>query len=344
MDNEFVKNLITPILYDLNNNVQASLYLYAFKNKPSTNTSNPHIILDYNFYDTQMGKSHISNSISNIFSYFESKWLKDKLTTYTPYNVNNPSNTIDFIKINKLDFSNQTINNGTDPSIDSNNYKINYFIKSLESNYAIAESKKDYRGLNYTVFKYFYNNHTVLIINKNKPLYKPKKLLFAFDITTDSGENIVEFNPIEKDLFRIPFYPSMIIIDDYCFMIEKNIESIFGFEEYNKKLRSEYLQKINTGLAFENNGFDVLNSFANKGKNYNIFATFEQDRLDKINAKDADVIQKLNQLSITFSNSGNLIIADENDAQNLLNFLCCNIKSDLYSNKLCISPKSIEIP
>lgn len=344
MNNEFVKNLITPILNDLND-VQASLYLYAFKNKPIVNTPNPHIVLDYNFYDTQMPKHDISNSIINILSYFENKWLKNSLTTYTPYNVNNPSNTIDYTKIDKLDFSYQDISNGTAPNIDSDNYKINYFIKSLESNYEIAKSEKDYRGLSHTIFKYVYNNHSVLIINKNKPLYKPRKLLFAFDITTENGENIAKFNAVKNSLFKIPFYPSMIIIDDYCFMIDKNIESIFGFEEYNKKLRSESLQKINSSLSFENNGFDILKSFANKGNNHNIFATFEQDRLDKITAQDADVIQKLNQLSITLSNSGNLIITDENDAQNLLNFLCCNIKSDLlYSDKLCISPKSIEIP
>ena len=340
MDNQYVTQLLDILNTELEDEIiESDLYLYAFKTSAITNNSNAHISLEYKFYDTQMKKVHVKTAIQNVLSYFKSKWLGKDTTTYTPYNVNNPAKTIDFLEIIKLNFSDPTIKDGSDPSIESNNYKVNHFMESLEKNYAIAHSKKDYKGLRYTVFKYTSDTNSLLIINKNSPLYKPRNLLFSFDLPEDP-DNTAEFKPIFKDLFKIPFYPSLIILNNHCFMIEKDIESIFGFEEYNKKLRIKSLAQIKALPSLEEDSFKMINSYANKGTNHNLFATFEPDRVARIQQKNPEILENLKSIGIEFSSSDKLIVNSENEAQNFLNFVCATIKSDLDTGELCIAAKS----
>lgn len=340
MDNQEVLQILNPIINDFNNpNVISEAYLYVFKATPITNNKNTHVALDYNFYDTSMGKDDVMNAIKTILLYFKDKCLIKDTTTYTEYNINNPSNTIDYLKIEALNFTEPAIANGIEPTIDSNNYKINYFLYQLNTNNLIANSKKQYRGLKYTAFKFTTrNNHNLYIINKNNPLYKPQKLIFSLDLPETDDTNIA-FKPIKNYIFKIPFHPSLIIIDNYCFMIDKNIESVFGFEESNKRLRDIALTDIKDNLIINDESFNIIDTFSHTGNNHNIFVDYQNDILMKIKNGDNLTKKYLKQLHVDLNTNGEIIINSKDIAKNFLNFLCGNITIELYTKNLCVTHK-----
>ncbi|WP_270215277.1 hypothetical protein [Clostridium butyricum] len=343
MNNNDVGNILQTFIDEINSNHIQSSYLYAFKTKVAQNSNNNYISLDYNFFEIQISPSTVKNTFKNLLCFFKKSKLDNNDTTFEEYAISNPKNVIDYIRLTNIDFSEPLIANGTDANLNSDNYKVQYFLNLLNNNSVTAQNKRDYNKFKHSVLKLITNdNKTIYIVNRVSPIYKPKGMLFTFNTDDDEIDN--NFKPLTKYCFRLPFYPHIIITDEYCFLIEPNVESIFGFEKYNKKIRDESLLLIKNEIRLSDDSYNLINTYSNKGKNYNYFSRFDSNRYEKVKNNDPSTIELLkNKIGLNIDTSGNIILPDEAVAEKFILYLCNCIFMDLEDNVTLYESKNTKV-
>lgn len=345
MDSSFLINYIDSVLSEIDSNNVSSAYFYAFKSKVDVSNTNRYISLDYEFYDTSMNKEDVMYSIEGILDYLKNVRLKPD-SVFEPYNINNSKKIIDYITLQDLDFSDINISSGNSTTLDSDNYKVQFFLNSLKRCSNIARSTRDYRGLKHTVLQLTTNNNlNITIINKGNPLYKAKGYWYVFPNDDIVDTTSSEFKLIKNHILKIPFYPQILIINGYCFMLVDFIESVFGFEEYNKKICKNSLNAIQSDVSFEGTSFDFIDDFVNSKKNYNLFSNFDKTILDKVISNDPSIINILkNDAKVTLNPNNEISINNVEEAQRFIYFICGFIKKDIITNNTEIAEKFIPLP
>ncbi|MBU3106966.1 hypothetical protein [Clostridium gasigenes] len=334
MDNTTVFNLLNPYIKAITDDEVSSASMYAFKTTPLKSNLNQHLNLDYEFFDTNMPHEKVKSTIKTILEIFENKFLNDNTTTFEKYSIHNAKKIIDFINLDYLNFNDPLLLNATATIADVDNYKIQYFLHRLDTNCQVAYGNSSYSKFKHSLLQLTTSDDkTITIINKVAPIYKPKGFLFLMNTDLDSEAST--FDLIEKDLFRLPLYPHIIIVDNICFLIEANVESIFGFEKYNKQLRDDCLNDIKSKLTITPSSLDLIKSFSRKGRNFNIFATLNSERFDNIVTKDVSTKNLLsNKLSLSYDQHDNLDITSLDDAKKLILYLCDSLLQDLDDSTL----------
>ena len=326
MDKNIIKEHFDLISDEFLDNKNLQLYLYALRVTNIKGSDNPLMSLSYSAYDSQMKPKDIKESLKIILQYTKKKYIDNPETIYEEYKPINPKTVVDCLNLTKLDFNNQSIANGTQKGMEPNNYKVQYLLDALTtSNQITGNELKNFKGIKYTVITCFDDKNNITIINKGNPIYKPKKILFSLD--TDDPENF-QYNPYKQSLFKIPFYPGVLIINDLCLFIADKIETLFGFSEQVKILKNEKLDEIKSSNFFDSNSFKQISTFANTGKNYNYFSTFDNNRLNKIKKSDKETISKLTNIGIKIQ-SDKPIIENINDAEKILAYICHVLKKDV---------------
>lgn len=323
MNSNHLNNIIQPFLDSIDNNNVSTAYMYAFKTKAVRNSSNPYISLNYEFFDVGMPKKQVINAFKNILNFFKNNILSKDTTTFEEYSINNAKKIIDFIRLSQLDIS-----NGNYKELDSDNYKVQYFINQLRTNCQKSISKNDYKKYKHSIIELNANNDSIFIVNKVSPIYKPKGFLFTFNIDDDNLD--YNFKPLEEKIFKLPFNPHIIITKDFCLLIEDNVESIFGFEKYNKKIRDEKVKQINSELSLDKDSFMLINEYCNSGRNYNLFSNFNETKYIDIKNKTPEVLNVLkNKIGISINSNQNIIISDKSQAEKLVLYLCDSLLQDI---------------
>ena len=329
MNTTDVNNIIQPFLSSIDNNSVTTAYMYAFKTKNVRNSANPYISLNYEFFDVRMPKDQVINAFKNILDFFKTNILSKDTTIFEEYSINNAKKIIDFIKIPKLDFSNNDISSGNIRDLDSDNYKIQYFINQLNTNCQKSISTNDYKKYKHSIIELKANNESIFIVNKVSPIYKPKGFLFTFDTDDDSVD--YNFKPLEKNIFKLPFHPHIIIAKELCLLIEDDVESIFGFEKYNKKIRDEKVTKLNSELSLDEDSFKLINTYCTSGKNYNLFSNFNETRYKNIKDKVPETLEMLkNKIGLTVNTNQEIVISNENQAEKFILYLCDSLLQDIH--------------
>lgn len=331
MDNTYLSNIIDNFTNSLTIDKVKSAHMYAFKTKPVTNSSNKLHSLEYEFFDISMKKKDVLVAVDRILGIFNKKYLEKETTVFQEYKIDNPKTVIDYIDLVDIDF-----NSYDEENINSDNYKIQYFLHQLDLNCQTAYSKKDYIKFKHSALEVTTeDNNKMLIINKTAPIYKPKGLLYIFNPKDIEDDEDNTFELIDKKLFRLPLYPHIIITDNKCLLIENDVESIFGFEKYNRKRRDDILKEIEKNLPIEKESFHLINSFSNKGRNYNLFSTFDDQRYNNIIKKDPETIDFLKStLQIKFDENNNILITNESESEKLISYLCNCLYMDLENEDL----------
>lgn len=340
MRNDIVRKYLDIIVNESNEilDIDASnFYLYALRVKNWKDSKNPLISLSYEFYDSQMAKDLVKYSLEMILKFAKKKYNDDSEVVYEPYNPNNSKTVIDYIILNKLDFKNPAIESGIIKNIDGDNYKVEYLLNAMCNSTQISKKElKNFTGIKYTVIHCSSEKHTITVINKGNPIYKPKKLLFSLDMEGVDKLNF-NYNPIKDAIFKIPFYPGILIIDNLCLFIDDKIETLFGFTEHIKMIREEKLSDIKNCKFINLSSFNYINKFSYSGKNYNYFSTFDEKRLKFIENQNVNAIRVLKNIGLKFQNN-DLIIENENDAEKFVAYLCHVLKKDIFDdNELSIS-------
>lgn len=277
-------------------------------------------------------------AVDRILGIFNKKYLEKETTVFQEYKIDNPKTVIDYIDLVDIDFNSHDKEN-----INSDNYKIQYFLHQLDSNCQTAYSEKDYIKFKHSALEVTTeDNNKMIIINKMAPIYKPKGWLYIFNPKDIEDDEDNTFQLIDKKLFRLPLYPHIIIVDNKCLLIENDVESIFGFEKYNKKRRDDSLKKIEKDFPIGKESLIQLKSFSNKKRNYNLFTTFDDQRYKNVLEKDRETIDFLKtKLEIKFDENNDLLITDDSESEKLISYLCNCIYTDL-ENKDLIQGKNIK--
>lgn len=334
-------------LFDIGN-------LYVFKSLKDRKSTNPNITLKYHCMNVSMSKNTVIQNLKIVFSYLkESVFLKDSI--FSKYDINNPKKIFDYMIMKNFDFSNDNIKVGNISSdIDVNHYKIRYLlneIKSSSNNF--LKGYKDFDTMRYTCTRAHIscNNrtHNIYIINKCKPLIKAKNSYYIYDPTDDTNIDN-KFKLVEKKLFKMPFHPSMIIIDDLCIFVDDKIESIFGFEDFNNKICKEKIKDIKKDLILDEDSCKHLDTIIKQKQIYNLFADFSCDTLTSIISEeenlDINFLKNSLKIDITWNsseNKNNLILDSKDKAINFLKFICGHIKREPTSDTPVSVTKSQQI-
>lgn len=331
MTTDNIKDKLKEIELDTSDESNYYLYVLKLENK-KINGQNK---LTYKFFDSQMKKDVIKETIKSILDHTTKKILDNTETEFKEYKATNLKTVIDYIKLTDLDFSNTDI---TDEALDeckTDNYKVQRLLNAMYNSEQITKNVfKNFTGIRHTVLYCKTDNHKLIIINRGCPIYKPKNMMFLLDDT----DKTLEYSQIKTQLFKIPFYPGIIIIDDICLFIADKIETLFGFSEQTKIIKNEILNKISESSIFDESQFSYINKFANKGKNYNYFTTYDKKRLNKIKNKDKKALKALKEVGLRFNAKNEPIIEDENDAEKVMAFICNILKKDVYDeNSYCIA-------
>lgn len=331
MTNKEIKDKLKQFLAEIS--PKSKYYLFALKLE--NKKANENTVLSYKFFDSQMNKKDIRASLDLVLNNAIKKTFDKPDTVYEEYKATNLKTTIDYIKLSNLDFKRPDILDGTADECKLDNYKVQYLINAMHNSSQISKKEfKNFRGIKYTAFYCATENHNLIIINKGNPIYKPKNILFSFNNNDDS----FEYSPINNSLFKIPFYPGIIIIDDICLFIADKIETLFGFSEQTKITKENILKEISKSSIFDESQLSNIKKFANKGKNYNYFTTFDEKRLNKIKNKEHKAIDALKKAGLNFNTKNEPIIENENDAEKVMAFVCNILKKDVYNeNSYCIA-------
>lgn len=340
MEKQEIKKFIDPYLNIDDKNILSATF-YAFQTKKLKDNSNNHLTLSYEFHDTRVPKKQVVAAVKTILKFFNTKYIEKKESTFCKYNVANPKSVIDYVKLQKLNFQESSILNGLNKEIDSDSYKVESFLNEMNT-VQQAVSQKDYRGWKHSVLTLTTNNQkSITLINKARPVFKANGNLFTLDYDDDFGN----MQPIDKHLIRLPFWPHIIIVDGFCFMVEPNVESIFGFEQFNKIERDRALTSLTKSLTFADNSFDEIDKYANKGKHYNMFANFDGKYINRIKDKDRNTLNLLKAVAnIDLNDSEEVIIKNELDAHKFLAFICGFVKQDVLTLEYEIANKTIAMP
>lgn len=354
MDNNELKLLINKfIAIDENKFDKGDLFI--FKSLKNRNSTNPYINLKYEILNVDMAKSIVVDNTKRLLMYFLNDIFKDD-TTLLEYHIDNPKKAFDYIELTQFDFSNSNIINGNlDATANPNHYKVQYLINEIKKTSAKIKKTNDFNTMRYTCSRVHIKDeeelHNIYIINKCKPLIKTKKAYYIYEpqdenLTSDRTEHS-NFKIVEKDLFKMPFYPAMIIIDNLCLFIDDKIESIFGFEEYNKKICSDTLNDMKNNLILDDDSIENLTRLSNQKQYYNLFSDFDSSVLkslyNDITNTNIEFIKDKLKISITRDNvsSKNIIKLDTKEkAIHYLKFICGHIKREATSDDIVAVNKS----
>lgn len=334
--------------------------LLAFRPKKNT-TDNKLLSLNYEIYDTCFEKDNVVKNVKILLTYFKFHNLNEEsaLECYSP---TNSKDLIDYLKLSNYDFNDESISSGKSKSIDNPaTYKIEWLLKCLNETKAKAKSEKDYEGLRYCAFSLMSNEFgSIYIINKSNPLYKPKDILYTFDLdnTSDDSSQItnkevitnkkaitskedisqlkeekLKFFPFTKPILRLPSFPSIVILNGYCFFVSDKIESVFGFESYNKIVCQKIINDIIKTCNLDSSSTNLLNKLSNQQKNFNLFADFENTNLDKIKSKDPETLKILkDDLGISIDSNLNLSFTSKDEVENFIYFITNHMMLTINSN------------
>lgn len=329
MKNTDLIQYIQPFITSLETNNIDSACTYAFKTKHDANPTNKYISLKYEFFETKMPHDIVKNAICQILKYYISKKLSNDSLVFKEYSIANEKGVIDYMKLDNLDFSSPDILNGTCNINNVDSYKVSYFLNELETRYNTANTKKDYIHYKHSILKLTTTTgESLYIINKTSPIYKPKNFLFSFtDDESDSAE--AEFRPVTTKLFKLPFYPNAIIVNNYCFFIEDNVESIFGFEKYNKFIRDSFLSNIKNSKIFSDESYNLIKTYSSRGGNHNLFSKLNDDRVNNIKVTPPNDLETLKGVLNIVDDNNKLNIKNEKDAEKLVLYLCESLVRDI---------------
>ena len=324
--------------------------LFVFKSLKDKKTTNPNINLKYNIINVKMSKSIVVDNTKRLLSYFLNNIFKEDVELQI-YNINNSKKVIDYMTLEKFDFSNADIVNGNlNNGTNVNHYKISYFINELKKTTAKANKTSDFDTMRYTCTHAHTNEgNNIFIINKCKPLIKTEKAYYIYE-PNDQENSISNFKIINKSLFKMPYYPSMVIIDNLCIFIDDKIESIFGFEDLNRKICEETLKSIKKDFILNNDSISNIDKLSNIKKYYNHFSDFDNTRLSALTSVNSNETQQflINQLKINFkfdeSQKKYSIELDTTEkAINFLEYITGHIKREPDSSSLVSVNKSIPL-
>ncbi|WP_432291591.1 hypothetical protein [Clostridium baratii] len=296
--------------------------LLAFSSKKS-NGSNKHLLLEYSIVNTKFPKEKVIESVKDLLDYFKNKKLTEdaNLLEYLP---TNPRDSIDFIRILNHDFSNSEIANGNSPSIVSNSYKVEFLLSCLNRCTVDATSKSDFNKAKYSAFEvHTKNNGSIYIINKACPLYNPRGVVFALEDKANIDKNdSYEFRQIVGPLFKLPIIPHIVVVNDNCYFLSDNVESLFGFEQHNKMISANVLTRIQDSFNINSSSYDLIKKRLDLVKNYNLFADFDENRLNDIINKDHKTLLILQtKLKIQIDEDLNLNFNTNNEADRFIHFI-----------------------
>lgn len=316
MDNNEIKKMLDVILDAIEQKTVKSAYMYGFKTLPVVTGENPLISLTYEFYKTGIKKNKAIDSVKNILDIFYKKYLSKRDLVYQTYDISNPKNVIDYIYLG----DSERLEEETNPDV----YKIKFFLNSILNNSELTLTEKDYSKQKHSVIQLETNNDNMItIINKTAPIYKPRNWLYIVNTQEDDS---LDLKLVTKYLFRLPLYPHVIIINNYCFMIEDKVESIFGFEQFNKAVRDRQLSQIKSHFNINDAGLEIIEQFTNKKKNYNLFANFNNERFNNIISGDNQTLEILrNSVKLNINDNWEISINDKEEAERLILYLCNGI-------------------
>lgn len=327
MKNALLKDLLDKI--DLDQSPKKSHYL-AFSIKPKeTIDANPCTTINYEVFNTQLNPEHVKSSLKTIKSVIENTILK-KERTFTTFDPKNPKDAYDFIILESLDFNLPEIQTGTLDNLDKDKYKVSYLINALK-NSTPATSKKDYKTLKYTALNYIDNNNRqIILLNRVNPIYKSNSHIH-FSVDIDDSPSTTPSSPIfarvQENLLRIPMVPAALIIDKYCIFIQNYAIEMFGFESHNEQICNSTLDTFRKDKFIDPTTFETMKTICKKQSVRNLFASLNNDKVQKIKDKDESTIKFLKEkLQVNFEiNNDGLIVEDETSAERLLEYLCGKI-------------------
>lgn len=322
--------------------------LLAFRPKKNT-TDNKLLSLNYEIYDTCFEKDNVVENVKILLKYFEFHNLNEEsaLECYSP---TNSKDVIDYLKLSNYDFNDKSISSGESENIDNPAiYKIEWLLKCLNETKAKAKSEDDYKGLRYCAFSLMSNEFgSIYIINKSNPLYKPKDILYTFDLDNTSNdlsqttnkkeitqlkEKKLKFLSFTKPILRLPSFPSIVILNGYCFFVSDKIEAVFGFESYNKIVCQEIINDIIKTCNLDSSSTTLLNKLSNQQKNFNLFADFEDTNLGKIKNKNPETLKILkDDLGISIDSNLNLSFTSKDEVENFIYFITNHMMLTINSN------------
>ena len=358
MQIKYINSLIDNII-DTDDSYFDKGNLFIFKSLKDSKTQNPNINLKYEILNVDMGKSNVILNTKNLLRYLKNSKINDN-TNFLKYHVNNPHKSVDYMFLENFNFEDAEIQNGNLSDLSNHNhYKVQFLLDKFNDNIAPVSNCTDFDTMRYTcsLATILKNNktHNIYIINKCKPLIKAKNAYYIYDPEVDREINPTlsqnnassKFKLIEKRLFKMPYYPSLLIIDNFCLFIDNNIEAIFGFEEYNKKICKQTVKNIFDSFSLDTNTEKFLSSLSNIKKFYNLFSDFDNTRLNNLFAKTAndDINILKNGLKLNFEiksepNKNELILENKKQAGDFLKFISNHIKRELTSDALIEVPKS----
>ncbi|WP_300347606.1 hypothetical protein [Clostridium sp.] len=262
--------------------------LFVFKSLKDKKTKNPNINLKYNIINVKMSKNVVIENTKRLLSYFLSNIFKDDIELQL-YDINNSKKVIDYMNLEDFDFSDTNIVNGIlNDNSNVNHYKICYFINELKKTKANIKNTSDFDTMRYTCTHAHTNDgDNIFIINKCKPLIKTEKAYYVYEPNEDD-DCVSDFKIINKNLFKMPYYPSMVIINDLCIFIDDKIELIFGFEDLNRKVCEETLSSIKKDFILSDTSTTNMDKLSKIKKHYNQFADFNDSRLKALSLKESN--------------------------------------------------------
>ncbi|WP_283675744.1 hypothetical protein [Clostridium perfringens] len=289
------------------------------------NGQNKHRSLEYTIINTNFPKNKVIENAKYLLSYFKNKKLKEDtlLLKYTP---TNPKDSIDFIELINHDFNNPDIINGSEPSISSDSYKVEFLLSCLDKCNSDATSKSEFKSMKYNAFQiHTTNGKSIYIINKSSLLYNPRGLVFALnDVENDASykKDSFQYTQLLGPLFKIPIVPHIIVIDGYCYFLSDNVESLFGFEQHNRIVSKTVLNKISQFFNIDQSSLDIISKKLEAAKNFNLFADFDEDRLNSVINKDVQAISTLqDKLKVGIDINLNLSFRTGEEAERFIHFI-----------------------
>lgn len=323
MNMDEAKTLLAEKIEYMKNLTDLSSLKYSIFNPIANVDDNGNIPLNYKFNPIKTNANNISNNIINILTYTHDVIFSNTSKNLNEYRFDNLKSDIDYIE----DIQNFKNENGK--VVDTNKEKINHFLNSSLNISTEQIEKNEYLKFKYTMLSQCDENNRIVIINRHYPIISVNKKgkraplqLYAIDYE-DSAINLTV---LTKDIFKQPIHPTILIIDNICFLISERAEELFGFTEYNRFVSNDRIQLLNNKNIFCND--NCLNSILNKKKYINQLSNVS----DKV-LKDFDINthrQLIIEAGLTIENK-KIVIRNNKDIEHLLDLLLARIE---YENPI----------
>lgn len=326
---EFIKGT-KNIIESLNLSVDSteiSANTYAFYHKfPKHND----VQMRYYSYRTKISKLDTINNVTFILDNFIKNFTQKELYVDN-FSEFHEQQLIDYIQLN--------VENNINQNIQTQIKNILSCVETIDKNSEQKTDNKFKNNCDHVAQIVNFANNKFVIIEKTRPYIELKGLYYEY--AEENDENNERYKPINRNVFKVPLHPIVILYNNNCYLTSLDSQALFGFDKAIKINANKKLKEVELSSLFSNEDYSQFVEYSMKGWNAYKFTTFDSHAVSILKTCPPEYKDTFKKLKIKYNSDGTINFKNSKQ-ESILYFICHRVVNDVIYPDSYFGIKSAE--